>query len=83
MKTKIINLLIKFILPHTDYDKLKEENEALKEKINILIEEPYSSNACIIIAKHNLRKQISSLVWFADMDLNPDSFEGIIKHATI
>lgn len=78
MKIKIINLLIKFILPFTDYDKLKEENKKLKSDLNTLIEKPYSVEAYIIIKSHNLRKQIDKMVWFGDVE-DFNKFNGLFK----
>ena len=80
MKKKIINLLIKFILPYTDYDKLKEENKEQKKDIYILVEKKEDIDYWATRIKWQMNYKLESAIWMGDP--NPQKLEGLLKQIT-
>jgi hypothetical protein len=75
MKTKILNYILRNF---TDYYEIKNKNTQLESEINLLIEEPESIEAMMLISsyrfKYNVEKQIIS------GEVSNGELTGILNH---
>jgi len=58
---KFFRRLLNILYP--EYESLKKENEKLRNQIKILIEEPESEKAKIIIWRYRLGKAMATAYW--------------------